>query len=135
MGTRVRPEVYEADGSLPEKYRTTMRLHDAHGAYNPDDRCFYCSENLSGEAVLYWAGNAASGTGSADLHLHPGCFIELTTRLFRDLHAIQCVMDYRVIQNASPRPEYPPREERSKERWVLWNRSRNSTRDLGLVRQ
>jgi len=116
-----------------EKYRQgAERLgKGAYGTYDSEQDCFYCDEKLSGEAILYWRGNAKT---QVDLSLHPGCFVELTTRLFRDLHAIESVMDYRVVRDASPRPPYPPKPI-STERWAVWRKLRDKMRDLSLVRQ
>ena len=100
----------------------------AYGPYDPEDHCFYCSKGLSGEAVLYWMGH------NGDLHLHPGCFIEMTTRLFRDLHEIELIADYRVLQNASPKPAYPPKPV-SNDHWARWRMQVEAGRDRTVTRQ
>jgi hypothetical protein len=48
-----------------------------------DEPCFYCGRNLSSPFVL-WAGFGA------ELVLHPTCVVELTIRVFRDVHEIEC---------------------------------------------
>ena len=45
--------------------------------------CFYCHEPLGPQGVMW------SGT-SGEIILHPGCVIELTIRLLRDVHEIEC---------------------------------------------
>jgi hypothetical protein len=70
-------------------------------AYNPADPCFYCHDPLSGEVVLYWGGSVG------DIYFHPGCFLEMATRMFRDLHNVELAYDYRVLKNAAPRSPTP----------------------------
>jgi len=56
----------------------------AHHQYRcPDRACFYCGRRVGFPHVTW------NGHGS-DLVLHLPCFIELTTRLFRDLHEMEC---------------------------------------------
>jgi hypothetical protein len=46
-------------------------------------QCFYCDQPLRAPSVD-WMG--ATGT----ISLHPGCVVELTIRLYRDLHELEC---------------------------------------------
>ncbi len=50
----------------------------------PEEQCFYCDKVLGSTPTLLWMGS----TGF--LRLHPNCFMDLTTRLFRDYHELQC---------------------------------------------
>lgn len=43
--------------------------------------CFFCREEVFAPA-LFWM-------GETDLLLHPTCFVQLATRLFRDLHELE----------------------------------------------
>ena len=45
-------------------------------------QCFYCGYPISGTVVLWWG-------ESGDIHLHPGCTVELSIRLLRDVHEIE----------------------------------------------
>lgn len=45
------------------------------------ENCFYCSRPPA-DPMMYWQ-------GSHELFLHPGCFIQLTTRLMRDFHQLE----------------------------------------------
>jgi hypothetical protein len=74
------------------------QFESAYGSYNPSEPCFYCYRPLSGEVILNWMGSSKQ-----DLYLHPGCFLELVTRMFRDLHQIELKADYHVTKNASPK--------------------------------
>ena len=47
------------------------------------ERCFYCHGTLEDPAVM-WMGH------HGNILLHPGCVVDLTIRLFRDVHEIQC---------------------------------------------
>ncbi len=44
--------------------------------------CFYCGEAL-GHPAIEWAGETTT------ISLHPGCVVELTIRLYRDLHELE----------------------------------------------
>jgi len=117
MGVQVRqgllvpdPQFFGDTGvKLIEKYRQGAEAlgSGAYGTYDSDQPCFYCGKALSGEAILYWRGPSpepAKAQSPADLFLHPGCFLEMATRLFRDLHAVECVMDYRVLRGRITAP-------------------------------
>jgi hypothetical protein len=121
---------------LVEKYRRTNGVQlSVWGAYDPARSCFYCGQPLSGEAVLEWQGSAPDHPSAAQsLWLHPGCFLDLSLRLSRDLHTVQCVMDYRTRKNASPRPAYPPRA-RPASAVDAWHQERAAGRDDTLVEQ
>jgi hypothetical protein len=154
MGIQYRKELltYDDEGgwNLAEEYRRSWS-DGAYGPYNRDDRCFYCSDHLSGEAVLYWMGCNTRNVdakknpdlpswrketrGGQDLLLHPGCFLELITRLFHDLHQIELKIDYRVLKNASPAPPRPEGDARTKEGWKIWRKLRDAMRDLTVVNQ
>ncbi len=47
--------------------------------------CFYCGRIIEADPVIEWR-------GFADFRflLHPCCLVELTIRLFRDLHELEC---------------------------------------------
>ena len=48
--------------------------------------CFYCYQVIDEETyAVQWRG------GDHDLWLHPGCVMELSLRLFRDVHEIECM--------------------------------------------
>jgi hypothetical protein len=143
MGAKFRKElvVMLDDTWRPvEKYRhsDSAERMTAYGPYHDADRCFYCGDYLSGEAVLYWSGFSADPRhpqrkGHADLHLHPGCFIEITTRLFSDFHRIEFVTNHHQLKNASARPPYPAN--RSDEGWAIWRKLWDKMRDLTVVQQ
>ena len=46
------------------------------------EKCFYCWKTITDKRALCWR-------GIDHIYLHPKCFIELTTRLFRDYHEMQ----------------------------------------------
>ncbi len=48
--------------------------------------CFYCGRPLSFPFILWM--------GTSDLALHPHCVVELSIRLFRDVHEVECKTDY-----------------------------------------
>lgn len=52
-------------------------LHTAEG-----ETCFYCGSPLH-DPALYWMG------ATGDMYLHPGCWVDLSARLYRDLHEWQ----------------------------------------------
>jgi len=52
-------------------------IHTANG-----ESCFYCGTALQ-DPALHWMG------ATGDIFLHPGCFVDLSTHLFRDLHEWQ----------------------------------------------
>jgi hypothetical protein len=55
------------------------------------ERCFYCGASLRDPAV-HWMG------ATGDVYLHPPCVVELSIRLFRDLHELRCPDFYRRLQ-------------------------------------
>ena len=50
------------------------------------EECFYCLKEITDKRALCWR-------GVDHIYLHPKCFIELTTRLFRDYHEMQITPD------------------------------------------
>ncbi len=58
----------------------------AYGGAIPCDHteCFYCDKVMSFPHISWLGG------GPTEVILHPMCFVELSTRLFRDLHEIEC---------------------------------------------
>jgi len=46
-----------------------------------DRDCFYCYRPLDDPAVMW--------IGDGEIYLHPHCVVDLTLRLFRDVHEIQ----------------------------------------------
>lgn len=54
-------------------------IHTAAGAI-----CFYCGKATSDPAI-HWMGFPM------DIFLHPGCCVDLSIRLLRDVHQWQCV--------------------------------------------
>lgn len=46
-------------------------------------QCFYCYAPIRAIAV-FWMGAAG------ELWLHPACVVELTIRLYRDVHEVEC---------------------------------------------
>jgi len=162
MGIQFRKELLTRDDEgqwhLVDKYQEARNSTvTAYGPYDAKDRCFYCYDFLSGEAVLFWMGSntrrpdAKRGTpdqpswrketyGGQDLLLHPGCFLELTTRLFSDLHRIELIVDYHMLKNASPVPPRPVRDAKQipaarDGAWRVWRTLRNAMRDLTVVSQ
>jgi hypothetical protein len=154
MGVQLRKELVVRDNEgqwHSIKYENAPGSMTAYGPYDPDDRCFYCGDHLSGEAVLYWVGSNTrevdarknpdapswrkENTDSHELLLHPGCFIEMTLRMNRDLHQIELVCDYHVLKNASPQPPKPEGEAQTKEGWSIWRKLRDRMRDLAVVKQ
>lgn len=47
-----------------------------------EQKCFYCGLPLRAIAV-FWAG------ADGELWLHPACVVELTIRLYRDVHEVE----------------------------------------------
>jgi len=65
---------------------TTDEQHPATESHRPipsGTSCFYCGYPLKGTIVAWW------GNG-ADIYLHPSCVVELTIRMLRDVHEIEC---------------------------------------------
>ena len=56
------------------------------GAWDADipvaTRCFYCGRQIRAIAI-YWIGD------DGELWLHPPCVVELTIRLYRDVHEVE----------------------------------------------
>jgi hypothetical protein len=48
------------------------------------DICFYCSHSVIGGKFVQWDGS------NAIIVLHPQCVIDLTLRMGKDVHKIQC---------------------------------------------
>ncbi len=59
--------------------------HELHWVTAPfrDRPCYYCGEPLTVPFVMW------QGFGEA-IGLHPPCVVELTIRLYRDVHEIEC---------------------------------------------
>ena len=54
--------------------------------------CFYCYQPIAAVAI-FWMGN------ECDLWLHPECVVELTIRLFRDVHEYEIGTHTYVARN------------------------------------
>jgi hypothetical protein len=53
--------------------------------------CYYCHRQLGEGYGVMWA-----GAGPEQLALHPECAVELTLRLLRDVHQIECMCQRKV---------------------------------------
>lgn len=65
--------------------------HDTMGGGALGDPCFYCGRT-TGDPSIFWLGR----TGS--IILHPQCAIDVTIRLLRDVHEVQCTGHGRTPQ-------------------------------------
>jgi hypothetical protein len=61
-------------------------LPDLARAVRGEAECFYCGHPQTSLAV-HWLGS------TGQIWLHPSCVVELSVRLFRDLHKIECRSD------------------------------------------
>lgn len=53
------------------------------------EKCFYCGLVLSQEEyAVQWMG--FGGDSGHTLYMHSGCTVELTIRLLRDVHEVEC---------------------------------------------
>jgi len=67
-------------GVKPEDVEAGI-LHTASG-----EKCFYCGQ-ITEDPAIHWMGF------DSDIFLHPGCCVDLSIRLFRDVHEWQCSQD------------------------------------------
>lgn len=60
-------------------------VHDPIPAHLPEDEriCFYCFRPLTPPYVM-WMGSIGA------VSLHPPCAVEMTIRLLRDVHEVEC---------------------------------------------
>ena len=68
--------------------------------------CYYCYSPLTSPFVV-WMG------AGEPIALHPACVVELSIRLFRDVHEIECETDY--VTRRDPLAEL--RERLQREEW------------------
>ena len=57
--------------------------------------CFYCHKPLTSPCV-HWMGSGF------DLYCHPACVVELTIRLLRDVHEIECSTNTDITSRTTP---------------------------------
>jgi hypothetical protein len=67
-------------GARPELHEIIPHYRDAcRGSAD----CFYCGHPMTSPGIQ-WLGS------TGEIWLHPGCVVELTIRLYRDVHEIEC---------------------------------------------
>jgi len=59
--------------------------------------CFYCRDSIVELPYISWI-------GTTDVFLHPACAIELSLRLLRDVHQVECRFDKTVKLLSAPPP-------------------------------
>lgn len=65
--------------------------------------CFYCGHTIRDVGIMWM------GVGG-EVYLHPPCVVELTIRLFRDVHEYECNVTYvtqRVEESSGGRDDQP----------------------------
>lgn len=56
---------------------------------DPSQGCFYCGQPVS-QPWIEWHGQNRNQKTFEIIQLHPGCAVELTIRLLRDVHEYEC---------------------------------------------
>jgi hypothetical protein len=85
--------VYKKGARLnPEPESTVM--------YRGGETCFHCHQAIWTDEAIEWHGSDAAD-GTANLMFHPGCAIELSIRLLRDVHQIECRANVEVHLKSS----------------------------------
>ncbi len=62
--------------------------------------CFFCGKEAD-SPMVYWAGQTSSLQGPV-LVLHPGCAVDLTVRLYRDVHEVQQTLEGHIEMVTDP---------------------------------
>lgn len=76
---------------------------DIWDLYTPGrSTCFHCNKVISAPTPIHWHGSDDHGK-PASLLFHPGCAVELSIRLLRDVHAIECQEHLEVHLRPEPR--------------------------------
>lgn len=57
--------------------------------YRGGDTCFHCGHAIWTDEAIEWHGNDRAHE-AANLMFHPGCAVEFSIRLLRDVHQIEC---------------------------------------------
>jgi len=69
------------------------RGHVSHILPPNSETCFYCDRKIALGWAVQWQGTTA-------IFLHPGCAVEFTIRIMRDIHDIECRGGTIVAPNA-----------------------------------
>ena len=86
MGIYRRKDVKRSEHEF-DKHTVGLAPADLPSVIDPKDPCFYCGSPVVSTRGVYWMGSPKAYT----IVLHPACTVNLTIRLLRDVHAIQCI--------------------------------------------
>jgi len=57
--------------------------HEIHSVKRPGEvTCLYCRKPMTSGYGTFWS-------GATEIYLHPPCLMELTVRMYRDVHQIE----------------------------------------------
>ncbi len=56
--------------------------------------CFYCKKPLTSGYAAYW-------NGTTELYLHAPCLVELTIRMYRDVHEVE-LLNHKNVTPGTP---------------------------------
>ena len=82
-------------GSMSVEPVTYFEATGARSWRTSDLCCFYCYRPLA-DPFVHWSGS------TGHISLHPGCVVELTIRLYRDVHQTECGPHGYVTQRTLP---------------------------------
>jgi len=86
MGVYRRRDVRRSDHEA-DRHSAGTAPGDLPSVIDPNAPRLHCGERVNSTRGVYWMGSPKAYT----IVLHPACAVDLTMRLLRDVHAIQCI--------------------------------------------
>ena len=65
------------------------------------DECFYCYQKLD-FPWIEWHGHESGKDGFSVIALHPRCAVDLSIRILRDVHEVECKTNTSLSLSPSP---------------------------------